>query len=267
MSYLLSVFWLWLVVALLGGGIVGWVTCGPDDKPRFGGWLPYGGAVFAVALAVALLRLLSGTAALWLETALLFFTAYILGCCLGAFLCSRRQAQSPLAASPAFAAVAPVAAAVVEPTNIAPAKPVQPVPADDEPAVAPPVADEAKHAGRRPAGLVSPRGGKADNLKLIRGIGPQNEGRLHALGIWHFSQIAAWTSDEVGWVGSYLAFPGRIEREDWRGQAGQLASGRSTDFAVRAARGEVATSQDDGSAGQSNIAKLDPARKRSRKKS
>ena len=50
----------------------------------------------------------------------------------------------------------------------------------------------------------------ADDLKLIKGVGPQNEKRLHALGIWHFSQIAAWTPENVEWVGGYLAFPGRI---------------------------------------------------------
>ena len=58
-----------------------------------------------------------------------------------------------------------------------------------------------------------------------RGIGPQNKGRLHGLGIWHFDQIAAWTPDNVRWVGSYLAFHGRIDREKWIDQAKALASG------------------------------------------
>ena len=105
-------------------------------------------------------------------------------------------------------------------------------------------------------GLVSPRGGNADDLKLIRGIGKQNEARLHGLGVWHFDQIAQWTRDNVDWVGSYLAFPGRIDREDWVNQARQLAAGVTTDFAARVKRGEVATSKDDGSAGQANVAVL-----------
>ena len=42
---------------------------------------------------------------------------------------------------------------------------------------------EGRHDGRRPDGLAAPRGGAPDDLKRIRGIGPQNEGRLHALGI------------------------------------------------------------------------------------
>ncbi|WP_408647616.1 hypothetical protein [Xanthobacter dioxanivorans] len=81
------------------------------------------------------------------------------------------------------------------------------------------------HPGVRPPTLDAPEGGTADDLKLLKGIGPQNERRLHALGIFHFRQIAAWTPEEVMWVGSYLAFPGRIEREDWIGQARGFADG------------------------------------------
>lgn len=94
-----------------------------------------------------------------------------------------------------------------------------------EPAAA--VDGESKHPGRRPYGLARAIG-QADNLKRIRGIGPQNEGRLHKLGIWHFSQIAAWSDENVKWVGSYLAFSGRINREKWVAQARELAAGKDT---------------------------------------
>lgn len=124
--------------------------------------------------------------------------------------------------------------------------------------VAPALPDEDKHEGQRPFGLAKPRGGTADDLKRVRGIGPQNEGRLHGLGIWHFSQIARWTAANVQWVGSYLAFPGRIDREDWIAQAKVLASGQDTAFSKRVDAGEVATSKDNGSKGQGNVAKLDP---------
>jgi len=110
--------------------------------------------------------------------------------------------------------------------------------ANSLPEQAAPVEGEDKHAGRRPYGLASALG-QPDNLKKIRGIGPQNERRLHALGIWHFSQIAAWSEDNVKWVGSYLAFAGRIDRERWIAQARDLAAGA----------GKVATSKDDGANG------------------
>ena len=118
------------------------------------------------------------------------------------------------------------------------------------------VEGEELHEGERPYGLVTPRGGVPDDLKHIRGIGHQNEGRLHALGIWHFQQIAHWTPENVRWVGSYLAFPGRIDREDWIGQAKLLAQGLETEFSKRVERGQIASSRDDGTEGQNNVADL-----------
>ncbi|MFN4932958.1 cell envelope biogenesis protein TolA [Bradyrhizobium sp.] len=126
------------------------------------------------------------------------------------------------------------------------------------PDLAPAVENEDAHAGRRPLGLAAPRGGQADDLKLIKGIGKQNEARLHGLGIWHFAQIAAWTPDHAKWVGSYLAFAGRIEREQWIAQAEELASGGTTEFARRVEAGLVKSSLDDGSHGQDNIEIVQP---------
>jgi branched-chain amino acid transport system ATP-binding protein len=83
-----------------------------------------------------------------------------------------------------------------------------------------PDADE--HPGARPPAVERPHGAKGDYLTLIDGIGPVNQRKLNELGIWHFHQIAAWTPAEIAWVGSYLAFPGRIEREDWVGQAAEF---------------------------------------------
>jgi predicted flap endonuclease-1-like 5' DNA nuclease len=114
------------------------------------------------------------------------------------------------------------------------------------PEQAAPVDGEAKHPGRRPYGFASAIG-KADDLKRIRGIGPQNERRLHGLGIWHFSQIAGWSEDNVKWVGSYLAFSGRIDREKWVAQARELAAGKESEFSRRAASGKAAKSKGDGS--------------------
>ncbi|MBN8916501.1 MAG: hypothetical protein J0I31_12985 [Rhizobiales bacterium] len=79
--------------------------------------------------------------------------------------------------------------------------------------------------GMRPPALAAPEGEGADDLKQLKGIGPQNEQRLNGIGIFHLRQIAAWTPEEAAWVGSYLAFPGRIEREDWMGQAKAILEG------------------------------------------
>ena len=86
--------------------------------------------------------------------------------------------------------------------------------------------------------------GEADDLKRIRGIGPQNEERLRAIGVTRFVQIAAWTPEDEHEIGVKLAFPGRIEREEWVAQARRLAAGEATDFSTRVDAGEVRTSLD-----------------------
>ena len=83
----------------------------------------------------------------------------------------------------------------------------------------------ANAVGARPVALEAPRRGGPDDLQRIKGIGPVNEKHLHELGVYHFDQIAAWTRDQIRWVGTYLAFPGRIDREQWVAQAARLAAG------------------------------------------
>ncbi|MFS8148018.1 NADH-ubiquinone oxidoreductase [Rhizobium sp. R635] len=67
------------------------------------------------------------------------------------------------------------------------------------------------------------RTGKADDLKLIAGIGPKLEQVLNARGIRSFAEIAAWTDEEVARLDAELGFNGRIGRDDWSGQAKILA--------------------------------------------
>ena len=104
-------------------------------------------------------------------------------------------------------------------------------------------AEKADAVGSRPVGLGAARGGKADDLKRIRGIGKVNEKKLADLGIYHFDQIAAWTAAEVRWVGTFLSFAGRIEREEWVAQATSLARGEETEFSKRVDEGDVPSSK------------------------
>jgi len=91
---------------------------------------------------------------------------------------------------------------------------------------APSVGQAAAEApGTRPPALARPEG-KPDDLKQINGIGPGIERTLHRLGIFHFRQIAALTPENVTWVNRRLRFKGRIEREDWIGQAKRLGGGQ-----------------------------------------
>ena len=101
-----------------------------------------------------------------------------------------------------------------------------------------PVVPEA--VGVKPAGLDAPRDGKADDLKLIKGVGPKLEILLHRLGFFHFDQIAEWTADEIAWVDANLeGFRGRVTRDHWVDQARQLAAGDETEFSERVKKGDV----------------------------
>lgn len=111
----------------------------------------------------------------------------------------------------------------------------------EKPAAAEPAADE-----KEPELLTGSRGGKADDLKQLKGVGPKLEGTLNALGFYHFDQIANWTSEHVAWVDSRLKFKGRIERDGWIAQARILAEGGSTDFSKRVAKGDVPSSKNEG---------------------
>lgn len=86
----------------------------------------------------------------------------------------------------------------------------------------------------RPEYLEGPRDGQADDLKMIKGVGPKLETTLNALGFYHFDQIANWTRENIAWVDNSLSFKGRIDRENWLEQAKTLASGIETEFSKRA---------------------------------
>lgn len=258
MLYLLAQYWFpWLLIAAVWGIIVGWLTCSRERGSWFSGWVPLGLIIFVVGLLAAIFKLVLGRWGLWLETALLLFASYILGCCVGCWL--KRLLGGETAAKPEALGVGgsqetPIMKPNARQTTLGSLEsPDNPMNIASEPYPVDPL-NVADHPGTRPVGLAAPRGGKADDLKRIRGIGKQNEGRLHGLGIWHFDQIGAWTKQEVEWVGTYLAFPGRIEREEWVSQAQLLASGQETEFSKRVAQGLVATSKDDGTLGQGNVA-------------
>ncbi|MEP6567436.1 MAG: NAD(P)H-dependent oxidoreductase subunit E, partial [Mesorhizobium sp.] len=80
----------------------------------------------------------------------------------------------------------------------------------------------------RPAGIEKPA--LVDDLKLISGVGPKIEGILHTLGIFTFAQVASWKKAEREWVDGYLAFHGRIDRDDWVKQAKALAKGGVAEY-------------------------------------
>lgn len=98
----------------------------------------------------------------------------------------------------------------------------------------------ASNTGTQPAGLGAARNNQPDDLKKIKGIGPKLESMLNEMGFYHFDQIAGWTTDEVSWVDLNLkGFKGRVTRDTWVDQAGQLARGEETEFSKRVGKGGV----------------------------
>jgi predicted flap endonuclease-1-like 5' DNA nuclease len=81
-----------------------------------------------------------------------------------------------------------------------------------------------KEVGVKPEFLDAPQGEK-DDLKKISGIGPKLEEKLNHLGIYHYHQIALFSKDNIIWIDDHLAFKGRIERDNWVGQAQGLSKG------------------------------------------
>lgn len=151
-----------------------------------------------------------------LEIAIWAFLAFFVGCLVGYAL--RAQLMRRPTTAPADGTVEPGPAEE-------PATPRMPLSGAAETS-----RDSAAARTGRPKGIAQARGGKADNLQRISGIGPKNERTLHSLGFFHFDQIAAWSDEEVAWVDDHLKFNGRVIREEWILQAGLLAEGKEEEF-------------------------------------
>lgn len=76
-----------------------------------------------------------------------------------------------------------------------------------------------------PAPLFKAPKGAPDDLKLISGVGPVLEGRLNAIGITQWSQVAKLSAEDIAKVEDSLNFKGRVARDNWLQQAEVLARG------------------------------------------
>jgi large subunit ribosomal protein L19 len=64
--------------------------------------------------------------------------------------------------------------------------------------------------------------GQPDDLKLIKGITPDLEAQLTKFNVLRFDQIANFTDDDIANLDDALKLDGRIERDDWIGEARRL---------------------------------------------
>ncbi len=126
--------------------------------------------------------------------------------------------REELAPPPAAAPAAPPPAATAKPAE---EKPVPKVVEAQGQADGEKVPDQHK-----PELLEAARQDKADDLKLIYGVGPKLEELLHKLGVYHFDQIAGWSEMNLRWIDQHLgSFRGRAFRDKWIEQSSKLATG------------------------------------------
>ena len=92
-------------------------------------------------------------------------------------------------------------------------------------AAAPKKAEAPKAEKKAAAPKKAAKSDSADDLTKISGIGPVIVGKLEALGITTFQQIADFTAEDIERIDGELNFKGRIDRDDWVKQAAEFAKG------------------------------------------
>jgi predicted flap endonuclease-1-like 5' DNA nuclease len=237
MTYLLTLGWPWFAAAAALGAVVGFLSATRDEAEASSA----GGRVAAAGLLLLLvgglvswLEALDGRAATTLDIALLAGLAYAVGLPLGG--AARSLGRKP--ARPALPAPTPllVAPAVPAPSPKPSSTPpiIVPAAAPSTPAATPqtseprPAGARKAPPGLRPAMLSEPHSGRPDDLARIKGVGPKSVEKLHALGVFHYDQIAEWTLENARWIGAAIGAPGRVERDKWIQQARALLARTGT---------------------------------------
>ena len=253
MSYLLTLGWPWFAAACALGALAGYVTTSrAKDAPVAPGWNIIAIAVtLGAGAAASWLGLLDGRAALTLDVLLLSALAYLVGLPVGGALKTTRSApayvakrpivvlrgavrdvcESPVAPSPEAQDEIIATAQPTTPTSVEPAleAATSAAKALSEKAAQMRAASGKTAPGAPPAALPAPRDGAADDLAKIKGVGPKSVEKLHALGIFHYDQIAGWSDDNIKWIESSLGAAGRVKRNGWVEQAQAMSGAASAD--------------------------------------
>jgi predicted flap endonuclease-1-like 5' DNA nuclease len=105
------------------------------------------------------------------------------------------------------------------------------IPAEPEPV------QETPNFGNEPSTLFNPdkvllRTGDKNDLTAIEGIGPFLEKKLNDAGVFTYADIAAWDAEKIAEITTKISFfEGRIEKDDWVGQAKKLIDATPEEFA------------------------------------
>ena len=105
------------------------------------------------------------------------------------------------------------------------------IPAEPEPV------QETPNFGNEPSNLFNPdkvllRTGDKNDLTAIEGIGPFLEKKLNDAGVFTYADIAAWDAEKIAEITTKISFfEGRIEKDNWVGQAQKLIDDTPEEFA------------------------------------
>lgn len=105
------------------------------------------------------------------------------------------------------------------------------IPAEPEPV------QETPNFGNEPSTLFNAdkvllRTGDKNDLTAIEGIGPFLEKKLNDAGVFTYADIAAWDAEKIAEITTKISFfEGRIEKDDWVGQAKKLIDDTPEEFA------------------------------------
>jgi predicted flap endonuclease-1-like 5' DNA nuclease len=129
----------------------------------------------------------------------------------------------------------PPAASFVDRTMPPPAAVAAAPLAQPEPVVAEPAPEAPPPASPAAAPVAAPGAASdADNLLLLKGVGPKLAALLGELGVTSFAQIAVWTDADIAAIDEKLgAFKGRPTRDQWVDQAKLLAAGDAAGYEAR----------------------------------
>jgi predicted flap endonuclease-1-like 5' DNA nuclease len=170
--------------------------------------------------------------------------------------------NAPVAAGPAVAAAGLVAQALLKlmsapaPLSREVGAPTGDARADEKNGKS----DDDERAISRPPAMERPDDGEGeDELGLIRGVAPATARVLHELGVWRFSQIAAWGPEQVAWIARHFRQRSLVSpaacAQHWPPQARLLAAGALTDHARAVLEADAPQScEDEGSLAASSLA-------------
>jgi large subunit ribosomal protein L19 len=80
--------------------------------------------------------------------------------------------------------------------------------------------------------------GQPDDLKLVSGVTPELEAQLKKFNVLRFDQISAFSDEDIANLDDALKLGGRIERDDWVGQANRLMAEATAGEVAEAEEGE-----------------------------